>query len=126
MSSSCVAKHRFASVCYLGVILKYNNSFQLTIKINVDKAKKALFKLRAETSGHEIAIQTKLHLFGSIILPILRYGCEVRGCEHFEIFHQNFFANAFSNCFCLQRVPFNFFDNLQQTKVSKSPKGLRF
>ena len=71
----------------------HNNNFQLTIKNNVDKAKKALFKLRAETSGHELATQKKLHLFDSIILPILTYGCEVWGHELYkqiEIFYRNF------------------------------------
>ena len=84
---------RVDSFCYLGVIFKYNNTFQLTIKNNVDKAKKALFKLRAETSGHELAIQTKLHLFDLIVLPILTYGCEVWGHEPYEqieSFHRNF------------------------------------
>ena len=84
---------RVDSFCYLGVVFKYNNTFQLTIKNNVDKAKKALFKLRAETSGHELAIQTKLHLFDSIVLPILTYGCEVWGnelYEQIESFHRNF------------------------------------
>ena len=84
---------RVDSFSYLGIIFKYNNSFQLTIKNNVDKAKKVLFKLRAETSGHELGIQAKLHLFDSIIALILTYGCEVWGYELFEqieIFHRNF------------------------------------
>ena len=42
---------RIDSFSYLGVI-EYNNMFQLTIQNNVDKAKKELFELRAETSGH--------------------------------------------------------------------------
>ena len=83
---------RVDSFCYLGVIFKCNNTFQLLIKNNVDKAKKALFKLRAETSGHELAIQTKLHLFNSIILPILTYGCEEWGHELYEQI-ENFYWN---------------------------------
>ena len=84
---------RVDSFCYLEVIFKYNNTFQLTIKNKIDKAKKALFKLRAETSGYELAIQTKLHLFDSIILLILTYGCEVWGhelYEQIEIFYRKF------------------------------------
>ena len=77
---------RVDSFSYLGVILKYNNTVQLTIKNYVDKAKKMLFKLRAETTGHELAIQTKLHLFDSIDLPILTYCCEIWGQERFERF----------------------------------------
>ena len=49
--------------------------------------------MRAGTSGHELAIQTKLHLFDSIILPILTYGCEFWGhelYEQIEIFYRNF------------------------------------
>ena len=52
-----------------------------------------LFKLSAETSGHELAIQKKLHLFDSISLRIITYGCEVWVHELFEqieIFHRNF------------------------------------
>ena len=41
---------------YLGVYFKNNNTFQLTMKYSVDKARKLLFKLRAETTGHELAI----------------------------------------------------------------------
>ena len=51
---------------------------------NIDKAKKVLFKLKSETGGHELAIHTNLHLFDSIIVPILTYGCEVWGHERFE------------------------------------------
>ena len=60
---------RVDSFCYFQVQqhLSTNN------KNNVDKAKKAIFKMRAETSGHELEIQTKLHLFDSIILPMAAY-----------------------------------------------------
>ena len=68
----------------LGVIFEYIKTFKLTIKNNVVKSNRVLFKWRAETSGLEFAIQTKLPLFDSNSLPILTYGCEVWGYELFE------------------------------------------
>ena len=41
----------------------------------------------------------------------------------FFVFFRKFFQTIFIFFKCLQRVPLNFFDILQQTEVSKSPKG---
>ena len=90
---------RVDSFCYLGVIFKYNNTFQLAIKHNIDKAKKALFKMLVETSDYHIAIETKLHMFDSMILPILTYGCEVWGYENLEqieVYHRFFLKKLLS------------------------------
>ena len=61
---------------------------------NVDKAKKALFKLDVLMSVIELEIDTKIHLFDVIIKPILLNGCEVwdhENIEQIEVFHRNFF-----------------------------------
>ena len=87
---------RVDSFCYLGVVFKYNNTFQLAIKNNVAKAKKALFKITSETAGHNLSVASKLHLLDLLIIPILLYGCEVWGygnLDHLEIFHRNFLKN---------------------------------
>ena len=87
------AIERFDTFCYLGVVLKYNNTFQAALKNNVDKAKKALFKLDVLMSKIDLEIVTKLHLFDVMIKPILLYGCEVWGhedIEQIEVFHRNF------------------------------------
>ena len=87
---------RVDSFCYLGVVFKYNNTFQLAIKNNVAKAEKAHFKITSETAGHNLSVVSKLHLLDSLIIPIPLYGCEVWGYEHLdhlEIFHRNFLNN---------------------------------
>ena len=41
----------------------------------------------------DLEIETKLHLFDTMDLPILIYGCEVWGfdeIEQIEVFHRNF------------------------------------
>ena len=87
------AIERVDTFCYLGIMFKHNNTFQAAIKNNVDKAKKALFKLEVLISKIDLEIDTKLHLFDVMIKPILLYGCEVWGYENIEqieIFHRNF------------------------------------
>ena len=87
------AIERVDTFCHLGVVVKYNNTFQAAMKNNVDKAKKALFKLDDLMSKIDLEIDTKLHLFDVMIKPILRYGCEVWGhedIEQIEVFHRNF------------------------------------
>ena len=84
---------RVDTFCYLGIIFKYNNTFQSSIKNNVDKAKKALFKLEVISSKIDFELETKLNLSDTLIQPILLYGCEIWGhenVEQIEIFHRNF------------------------------------
>ena len=84
---------RVDNFCYLGVVFKYNNTFQIAIKNNVTKAKKALFETTSELIGHYLSVVAKLHLFDSLITPILLYGCEVWGYKNLvqlEVFHRNF------------------------------------
>ena len=87
---------RVDSFCCLGVIFKYNNTFQLAIKHNFEKAQ---FKMLVETSDYHIAIETDLHMFDSMILPILTYGCDVWGyknLEQIEVYHRFFLKNLLS------------------------------
>ena len=87
------AIERVDAFCYLGVVLKYNNTFQAAMKNNVDKAKKALFKLDVSMSKIDLEIDSKLHLFDVMINPILLDGCEVWGhenIEQIEVFHRSF------------------------------------
>ena len=74
-------------------MLKYNDTFQVVRKYNVDKAKKALFKLDVLMSKIDLGIDIKILLFDEMIKPILLYGCEVWGhedIEQIEVFHRNF------------------------------------
>ena len=84
---------RVDTFTYLGVKLKYNNTFQTAIKHNVEKAKKALFKLEMTWLKVDVSIPTKIHLFDHTIMPILLYGCEIWGyddIEQIEVFHRNY------------------------------------
>ena len=75
---------RVDSFCYLGIIFKYNNTFQSSIQHNIDKARKALFKLDGTNSKCQMPIALQLYLFDCPIKPILLYGCEIWGMENFE------------------------------------------
>ena len=84
---------RVDSFCYLGIIFKYNNTFQLSIQHNIDKSRKALFKRDGTISKCQMPIALELYLFDCLIKPILLYGCDIWGMENFEaieIFHRNF------------------------------------
>ena len=77
---------------YLGVMLKYNNTFQADIKHNVEKARKALFKLEMTWLKVDVSLETKIHICDHMIMPILLYRCEIWGYNNFEqieVFHRN-------------------------------------
>ena len=65
--------------CSLGVVFKYNNSFLNAIRHNVDKARKAVFKLKGNFERTELSVKTSLNLFHKMITPILLYGSELWG-----------------------------------------------
>ena len=78
---------------YLGIDVKFNNTFQTTINNYVFKVKEELHKLAVYSREIELEVETQLHLFDALIKPILLYGCEVWGFENVEqneIFHRNF------------------------------------
>ena len=86
------AIERVVTFCYLGIVFRYNNTFQAPMKHNINKAKKALFKIDIRLSKVELQVRTRLHLFDSLILQILLYGCELWGYENIEqieVFHRN-------------------------------------
>ena len=98
------AIERVDTFCYLGVMLKENNTFQAAMKNNVDKAKKALFKLDVLMSKINLEIDTKIHLFDVMIKPILLYGCEVWAMR--TLSRLKFFIVIFSDvCFVYEKVP---------------------
>ena len=100
MNSTAI--ERVDTFYYLGVVFKNNNTFQAAIKNNVDKAKKALFKLEVLLSKIHFEIDTKLHLFDAVIKPIFFYGCEVWGfesMEQIEVFHRHFLCFEYEKQF---------------------------
>ena len=78
---------------YLGVIFRYNGSFQSSIRYNVTKANKALFSLYKTMIKYDLSVENTSQLYDRLILPILLYGCEVWGYENLvqiEVFHRKF------------------------------------
>ncbi len=71
---------------YLGILFDNNCSFTSAIDNLKDKGNKALFKLFKSFGNYTPDIKTSLHLFDSMIKPILLYGSEVWGayCYKFD------------------------------------------
>ena len=65
---------------YLGVRYNFNGKFAKNKKRLIDQARKALFSLMKKSRKLSLPIDTQLHLFESMIVPILLYGSEVWGC----------------------------------------------
>ena len=56
------AIERVDTFCYLGIVFRYNNTFQAAMKHNIDKAKKTLFKIDILLSKVVLHVRTRLHL----------------------------------------------------------------
>ena len=59
----------------------------------VHQARKAMFSLVRKARKLFLPIDIQLHLFDSMIIPILLYGAEVWGCETVDIIDQ-FYLNS--------------------------------
>lgn len=73
---------------YLGIKFNYNGKFGKTKKHLVDQARKAMFSLVRKARKLFLPLDIQLHLFDSMITPILLYGSEVWGCENVDIIDQ--------------------------------------
>ena len=73
---------------YLGIKFNYNGKFGKTKKHLVDQARKAMFSLLRKARKLFLPFDIQLHLFDSMITPILLYGTEVWGCENVDIIDQ--------------------------------------
>ena len=58
--------------CYLGIMLKCNGNFNLAVSLLMEKARKALFKIK-KTIGLDNPCKIIEKLFDSLVSPIL--GC---------------------------------------------------
>jgi hypothetical protein len=75
----CVTEYK-----YLGIIFAYNGSSTLNVKSLANIANKAMFALIQK--GRDLFdIDTMLHLFDTMITPILLYGSEVWGFKNIDI-----------------------------------------
>ena len=73
---------------YLGVRYNFNGKFAKNKKRLIDQARKAMFSLMKKSRKLSLPIDIQLHLFESMIVPILLYGSEVWGCENVDIINQ--------------------------------------
>ena len=72
----------------MGIKFNYNGKFGKTKKHLVDQARKAMFSLVRKARKLFLPIDLQLHLFDSMITPILLYGSEVWGCENVDVIDQ--------------------------------------
>ena len=64
---------------YLGLMLNNSGSFVKSIENLSKRAMKAIFKIKNIVHHAEITTKSALHLFDSLVRPIMTYGCEVWG-----------------------------------------------
>ena len=69
---------------YLGITFNYNNNFKKAIAKQVSQAKRAMYALIAKCKRLRLPVDIQCHLFDSLIVPILLYGCEIWGFENYE------------------------------------------
>jgi len=61
--------------CYLGIVFTSSGNFNSALDALNDKASKVLFKIRQFDTRQHLSLTIKL--FNNLVVPILRYGCEV-------------------------------------------------
>ncbi len=69
---------------YLGTTFNYNGKFQKAIAKQVNQAKRAMYSMVGKARKLGLPVDIQLHLFDSLILPILLYGCEVWGHSNLD------------------------------------------
>ena len=68
---------------YLGIIFTYNGNFNKAKKYLFDQATRAMYALISKSRKlQNLPIDIQLHLFDSLVVPILLYGCEIWGFEN--------------------------------------------
>ena len=78
---------------YLGVKFNFNGKFLKTKKFLIEQARKAMFALLRKAKQMCLPVDIQLHLFDTLVLPILLYSSEVWGFEDLkmvESFHLKF------------------------------------
>ena len=70
---------------YIGIIFTYNGNFNKAKKYLFDQATRAMYALISKSRKLNLPIDIQLHLFDSLVVPILLYGCEIWGFENNSI-----------------------------------------
>ena len=73
---------------YLGILFNYNGNFSKAKKRLVDQARRAMFSVIQKSRKLNLPVSLQLHLFDTMIAPILLYSSEVWGCENIKIIEQ--------------------------------------
>ena len=84
---------KFTYFFHLGIVVRYNNTFQSAMKHNKDKAMKALSTMELLLSKYDLAVEKVLHLFAiaiSIFCMEANYGA-MRVWSKLKIFTENFY-----------------------------------
>ncbi len=69
---------------YLGVTFSTNGRFVKCKTERVKKAQRAMFSVIKKSRAKHLPIDVQLHLFDSMVMPVLIYGCEIWGYEKVE------------------------------------------
>ena len=89
---------------YLGVVFSRTGNFNKAIKMQAEKAKKAMYEVLKRGRTHNLSIICQLELFDKIVKPILLYGSEIWGFS--------------KNIDCLEKVHLRFCKLLLKLKTS--------
>ena len=73
------------SLIYLGVIFESNGRFIGAIRLLYEQARKAMYGIISKARSTDMPIDIQFKLFDTLVLPIMRYGCEIRGHENFVL-----------------------------------------
>lgn len=72
------------SFVYLGTMFTYNGRFHKNQLRLVDQARKSMFAVLRKARRLHLPVDIQLQLFDSMVAPILLYGAEVTGYEHYD------------------------------------------
>ena len=73
---------------YLGVVFYCNGNFGLAVKTLCTTASNAMFAILSKMSVLNLDVDTMIHLFESMVKPILLYGAEIWGCAPEYVLNQ--------------------------------------
>ena len=85
---------------YLGLVFGSSGKFSKTFDNILTQSNKALFSMkRLQHQYSELNVKTHLHLFDTLVLPVLNYGSEIWGfsqADKLETFYLGFLKNTLS------------------------------
>ena len=67
---------------YLGITFNYNGTFKKAVKRLYDKASRSMFEVLKRCKALCQDIDTTLHMFNTLVVPIILYGSEVWDVKH--------------------------------------------